>query len=60
MANGHQDKAEQLALFRYQVISEAASPRLTPAERGRLARELAARDLGGHRWGRAPGKPHEH
>ncbi len=43
MANGHQDKAEQLALFRYQVISEAASPRLTPAERGRLARELAAR-----------------
>jgi putative transposase len=43
MANGHQDKAEQLALFRYQVISEAASPRLSPAERGRLARELAAR-----------------
>ena len=47
MANGHHDKAEQLALFRYQVISEAASPRLTPAERGRLARELAARTWAG-------------
>ena len=43
MANDHQDKAEELALFRYRVISEAASPRLSPAERGRLARELAAR-----------------
>jgi len=43
MANGHHDKAEELALFRYQVISEAASPRLSPAQRGRLARELAAR-----------------
>ena len=42
MANDHQDKAEELALFRYRVISEAASPRLSPAERGRLARELAA------------------
>ena len=43
MANDHHDKAEELALFRYRVISEAASPRLSPAERGRLARELAAR-----------------
>ncbi len=43
MADGHHDKAEELALFRYQVISEAASPRLSPAQRGRLARELAAR-----------------
>ena len=43
MTNEHHDRAEQLALFRYRVISEAASPRLSPAERGRLARELAAR-----------------
>ncbi|MGA3220722.1 MAG: DDE-type integrase/transposase/recombinase [Acidimicrobiales bacterium] len=43
MANGHQDKAEQLALFRYGVISEAAGRRLTPAERGRAVRDLAAR-----------------
>ena len=43
MADVHHDRAEQLALFRYRVISEAASPRLSPAERGRLARELAAR-----------------
>ena len=43
MANEHHDRAEELALFRYRVISEAASPRLSPAERGRLARELAAR-----------------
>ena len=43
MANEHHDRAEELALLRYRVISEAASPRLSPAERGRLARELAAR-----------------
>jgi putative transposase len=43
MTNEHHDRAEQLALFRYRVISEAVSPRLSPAERGRLARELAAR-----------------
>jgi putative transposase len=43
MADVPHDRAEQLALFRYRVISEAASPRLSPAERGRLARELAAR-----------------
>ena len=43
MANEHHDRAEELALFRYRVVSEAASPRLKPAERGRLARELAAR-----------------
>ena len=43
MDNGHHDRAEQLALFRYSVISEAASPRLSPAERGRAVRDLAAR-----------------
>ncbi len=35
------DRLEQVALFRYGVIVEALDPRLTPAERGRLVRELA-------------------
>ena len=43
MANGHHDKAEAAGAVPLPVISEAASPRLSPAERGRLARELAAR-----------------
>ena len=60
MANEHHDRAEELALFRYRVISEAASPRLSPAERGRLARELASAHLGGPRRDRAPDKPHQH
>lgn len=37
------DPAEQVALFRYRVIAEALSERLSPAERGQLVRELAAR-----------------
>jgi putative transposase len=37
------DLAEQVALFRYRVIAEALSERLSPAERGQLVRELAAR-----------------
>ena len=37
------DRAEQVALFRYSVISEAVSGRLTPAERGVVVRALAAR-----------------
>jgi putative transposase len=37
------DPAEQTALDRYRVIAEAASERLTPAERGLLVRELAGR-----------------
>ncbi len=43
MANEHHDKAEEMALFRYNVISEATSPRLSPAERGRAVRDLTAR-----------------
>lgn len=43
MNDDKRDRAEALALFRYQVISEALSPRLSPAERGRTVRELAAR-----------------
>ena len=37
------DPAEQIALFRYRVIAEVLSDRLSPAERGLLVRELAAR-----------------
>ena len=36
------ESAEAIALFRYRVIAEATSARLSPAERGRLVRELAA------------------
>ncbi len=35
------ERAEQVALFRYRVIAEAANPRLTPAERGLIVRGLA-------------------
>jgi putative transposase len=37
------DRAEQVALFRFSVISAAVSPRLTPAERGVIVRAVAAR-----------------
>src|SRR6266566_907752 len=37
------DLAEKVALFRYRVIAEALAERLTPAERGLVVRELAAR-----------------
>lgn len=36
-------KAEEVALFRYSVISEAISERLGPAERGMVVRALAGR-----------------
>ena len=35
------DPAEAIALCRYRVIAEAANPRLSPAERGQLVRQLA-------------------
>ncbi|MDQ6838113.1 MAG: DDE-type integrase/transposase/recombinase [Actinomycetota bacterium] len=38
-----QDPAEQVALFRFSVISAAVSPHLAPAERGVIVRALAAR-----------------
>jgi putative transposase len=38
-----EDPAEAVALFRYGLIAEAVNPRLTPAERGWLVRELASR-----------------
>jgi len=39
------DPAETVALFRYRVIAEAANPRLGPAERGQLVRELASQPV---------------
>ena len=36
-------RAEQVALFRYQLIREAADPALSTRQRGRLVRDLAAR-----------------
>src|SRR6266511_314703 len=38
-----EDPVEAVALFRYGLIAEALNPRLTPAERGWLVRELASR-----------------
>jgi putative transposase len=37
------DRAQQVALFRYQLIREAADPALSTRQRGRLTRELASR-----------------
>jgi len=39
------DAAETVALFRYKLIAEAANPRLGPAERGQLVRELASQPV---------------
>ncbi len=39
------DAAEATALFRYKLIAEAANPRLGPAERGQLVRELASQPV---------------
>ncbi|MDQ1378465.1 MAG: putative transposase [Acidimicrobiaceae bacterium] len=36
------DRATEVALFRYALIREAADPKLSNAERGRLVRDLAA------------------
>ena len=35
------DPREDIALFRFRTIGEVINPRLTPAERGHLVRELA-------------------
>ena len=37
------DPAEAIAVHRFSVIAEATNPRLSPAERGPLVRELASR-----------------
>src|SRR5437773_10235442 len=39
------DAAEATALFRYKLVAEAANPRLGPAERGQLVRELASQPV---------------
>jgi putative transposase len=36
------DPAETVALFRFRVVAEATNPRLSPLDRGRLVRALAA------------------
>lgn len=36
------DRADDIALFRYGVVREAADPKLTKAERGRVVRAMAA------------------
>lgn len=36
------DQPEAIALLRYRIVAAATDPRLTPAERGQLVRELAA------------------
>ena len=38
------DRRRDIALFRYSLVREAADPELSPAERGRLVRRLAARE----------------
>ena len=40
-------RAGQVALFRYQLIREAADPALSVRQRGRLVREIAAREHAG-------------
>jgi putative transposase len=37
------ERARAIGLFRYSLVQELIDPALTPAQRGRLARELAAR-----------------
>lgn len=37
-------RRRDITLFRYGLIREAADPDLSPADRGRLVRELAARE----------------
>lgn len=38
------ERARQVALFRYQLIREAADPQLSSRQRGRMVRELAGRE----------------
>jgi len=38
------ERAQAVALFRYQLIREAADPALSTRQRGRLVRELAGRE----------------
>jgi putative transposase len=40
------ERAREIALFRYSLVQEVISPHLTPAQRGRRVRELAAAHAG--------------
>jgi transposase InsO family protein len=46
------DRRREIALFRYALIRQAADETLSPAQRGRLVRDLAARDHQGPDGGR--------
>ena len=54
------DPEEARALFRYSVIAEAINPRLSPAERGRIARELAGRAWVSPEGTERSYQPHQH
>ena len=41
---GRADQAREVALFRYALIREAADASLSTRQRGRLVRDLAARE----------------
>jgi putative transposase len=41
------ERARAIGLFRYMLIREAADPALTSRQRGRMVRELAAREHAG-------------
>lgn len=43
-SGGRVDRAREIGLFRYALIREAADPALSTRQRGRLVRELAARE----------------
>ena len=40
-------RAEQVALFRYQLIREPADPALSTRQRGRMVREIASKRMRG-------------
>ena len=46
------ERAHQVALFRYQLIREAADAALSPRQRGAMVRAVAARILPGARYRR--------
>ena len=50
------DRAEDIALFRYSLVREAADPKLSKAERGHLVRARPASPTRGRgaRWWRCP------
>jgi len=43
-SEGRADRAREVGLFRYALIRDAADPALSTRQRGRLVRDLAARE----------------